>query len=101
MAGYIERAGSGTQAMFDFCREEGLPEPQFEQRGGSFVTTLWRDWMTQDMLAGYNLNERQMKVIIYLKIHQNITNTIYQSEFTSSKRTASRDLDEMMEKGII
>lgn len=101
LARYIERVGSGTQAMFDFCREEGLPEPQFEQRGGSFVTTLWRDWMTQDMLAGYNLNERQMKAIIYLKIHQNITNTIYQSEFTSSKRTASRDLDEMMEKGII
>ncbi len=39
---YIEKAGSGTQRMIDLCREAGLPEPQFEQRSGSFVITLWR-----------------------------------------------------------
>jgi len=27
---YIERVGSGTQAMIEFCREAGRPEPEFE-----------------------------------------------------------------------
>ena len=43
---YIERVGSGTQTMIELCREAGLPEPQFEQRSGFFVVTLWRDWLT-------------------------------------------------------
>lgn len=101
LARYIERVGSGTQTMIELCSEAGLPEPTFEQRGGSFVSTLWRDWLTPEVLAGYNLNERQMGAIVYLKAHQRITNSIYQSEFATSKRTASRDLDEMVAKGII
>jgi len=78
-----------------------LPEPDFVQRGGEFTITLWRDWLTDAVLAGYHLSERQMKAVTYLKIHQTITNSIYQSGFSSSKRTASRDLDEMITKGII
>ncbi|MDX9710725.1 MAG: ATP-binding protein [Trichloromonas sp.] len=101
LARYIERVGSGTQTMIELCSEAGLPEPTFEQRGGSFVTTFWRDWLTPEVLAGYNLNERQMGAIAYLKAHQRITNSIYQSEFATSKRSASRDLDEMVAKGII
>lgn len=81
--------------------DHDLPEPDFVQRGGEFTTTVWRDWLTPEVLAGYNLNERQLKAIDYLKIHQMITNTNFQTEFASSKRTASRDLDELMEKGII
>lgn len=101
LARYIEKAGSGTQRMIELCREAGLPEPGFELRAGSFVITLWRDWLTNDVLAGYKLNERQLKTVHYLKIHQTITNSIYQLEFESSKRTASRDLDNLITRGII
>lgn len=101
LARYIERVGSGTQTMIELCREAGLPEPQFEQRGGSFVITLWRDWLTPEVLAGYDLNERQLKAIDYLKIHQTITNSIYQLETVSSKRTASRDLEELIGKALL
>ncbi len=78
-----------------------LPEPDFAQRGGEFTTTVWRDWLTDEVLAGYHLNERQLRAVAYLKTHGSITNSTYQSEFTASKRTASRDLDEMMAKGIV
>ena len=98
---YIEKAGSGTQRMIQLCREAALPEPDFEQRAGSFVITLWRDWLTDEALAKLNLNERQLKVISYLKTHGVITNSGYQLEFKASKRTASRDLDEMLTKGIL
>ncbi len=65
------------------------------------VKSFWRDWLTDEVLAGYHLNDRQMGAIAYLKTHRSITNSTYQSEFTASKRTASRDLDEMMAKGIV
>jgi len=51
LARYIEKAGSGTQMMISLCREAGLPEPDFEQREGSFVVTLWRDWLTGRAMA--------------------------------------------------
>jgi predicted HTH transcriptional regulator len=101
LARYIERVGSGTQTMIELCREAGLPEPQFEQRGGFFVVTLWRDWLTHEVLTGLNLNERQLKAVAYLKTHREITNSVYQLEFTASKRTASRDLDDMIIRGIL
>lgn len=98
---YIERVGSGTQAMIALCRDADLPEPDFEQRQGFFVLTLWRDWLTDQVLAGLHLSERQTKAIGYLKTHRVITNSSYQSEFKASKRTASRDLEEMLAKGIL
>tara|TARA_B100001093_G_scaffold266619_1_gene255029 strand:- start:490 stop:1200 length:711 start_codon:yes stop_codon:yes gene_type:complete len=42
LARYMERAGSGTQTIIQFCKDLGLLEPLFEQRGGSFVITLFR-----------------------------------------------------------
>lgn len=41
-ARYIERAGTGTLDMIALCRNAGIPEPQFEQRGGQFVLTIRR-----------------------------------------------------------
>jgi len=42
-----------------------------------------------------------MRSIGYVKTHGKITNSIYQSEFEASKRTASRDLDDMVSKGVL
>jgi ATP-dependent DNA helicase RecG len=86
--------------MIELCREAGLPEPQFEQRGGSFVTTLWRDWLTSEVLAGYNLNERQMKAVTHIKVTGRITNSEYQELAGIIRKTAARDLDDLVEKGL-
>lgn len=98
---YIERVGSGTQTMISLCREAGLPEPQFDQRGGSFVTTIWRDWLTSEVLAAYNLNERQMKAMSYVKTRGRITNKEYREQTEVIIRTASRDLEVLVEKGLL
>lgn len=42
LAGYIERAGSGTLDMIAKLRGAGLPEPEFRQDGGIFVQALRR-----------------------------------------------------------
>lgn len=98
---YIEKAGSGTQRMIELCRSAGLPEPQFEQRSGSFVITLWRDWLTDKVLAELDLNNRQLQAVEYVKLHERITNAEYQRVTKAPQRTATRDLNELVQKGVL
>ncbi len=98
---YIERVGSGTQAMIELCREAGLPEPDFELRAGSFVITLWRDWLTAKVLAGFHLNERQIQGLTCLRVEGRLTSGRYQELTGVSRQTASRDLEDMVKKGIL
>lgn len=98
---YIEKAGSGTQRMIELCRSAGLPEPQFEQRSGSFVITLWRDWLTDKVIESLRLNDRQISGLKTLKVEQQITTMQYQRLVGCSRRTAARDLDELLDKGVI
>lgn len=98
---YIEKVGSGTQRMIELCRQAGLPEPNYELRAGSFVLTLWREWLTDKVLAGFNLNERQMKAIVCLKSKSRITNLEYQQITGAARKTAARDLGGLVEKGLV
>jgi len=95
LARYIEKAGSGTQRMIELCVEAGLPEPTYEQRNGSFVLTLWRDWLTQAAMASMGLTERQRHVVAHVKARGRIGNLEYCQLYKVSKPTASRDLDEL------
>ncbi len=101
LARYIEKAGSGTLDMIDRCARANLPPPAFEERAGQFVTTLWRDWLTDVLVASLELNDRQQRALIHLKSAIRIGNTKYQELFGVSKRTAHRDLAELVEKGIL
>ena len=86
--------------MITYCKEAGLPEPGFEQRGGQFVVTLWRDWLTESAMTELGLSERQMKAVRFVKEKGRITNTEYQKVTEILKRETSRDLKELVDKGI-
>lgn len=101
LARYIEKAGSGTQAIIRLCREAGLPEPDFEQRSGSFVTTLWRHWLTDEELGRFNLNDRQRQGIDFLRTRGRVTNAEYQELTGTTPKTAARDLTDLREKGLL
>jgi len=101
LARYIEKAGSGTLDMIDRCGEAGLPSPDFEERAGQFVTTIWRDWLTDEAISGLGLNERQVKAVAYVKIHARITNKDHRDLTGTIIRTASRDLEELVSKGVL
>ena len=101
LARYIEKLGSGTQAMIHSCLNAGLPEPEFEQRGNSFVVTIWRDWLTDETIQSLELNERQQQLVVYLKSNKSITNSQYQELSGASRSTAKRDLEDLVEKTII
>ena len=98
---YAEKVGTGTTDMIADCRAAGLPEPDFEQRGPHFVTILWRDWLTTEVLAGLNLNERQLQAVAFVKKNGRITNSEYQQLTGSTRKTAARDLLNLVEKGIL
>jgi len=98
---YAEKVGTGTTDMIADCRAAGLPEPDFEQRGPHFVVTLWRDWRTPEAIAELGLTERQKIAIAYTKTHGRITSREYQDLAGVSRQTASRDLDELVRKGVV
>jgi len=98
---YVEKAGTGTTDMISDCREAGLPEPDFEQRGPHFVVTLWRDWLTNKVLTELHLNDRQLQAVTYIKKTGKITNSDYQQITGASRKTSTRDLDSLVEKNVL
>ena len=78
LARYIEKYGTGTLMMIRESLAHALPEPDFTQRGGEFTITLWRDWLTAELMIQLDLNDRQRLALAYLKIHGKITNAEYQ-----------------------
>ncbi len=101
LAHYIEKYGTGTLMMVDECRRHGLPEPRFGQDGREFMVTLWRHWLTPERVAGLGLNDRQRQVLDLLRTRQRITNAEYQAAFDVAKRTAHRDLADLVGKGLL
>jgi ATP-dependent DNA helicase RecG len=101
LARYIEKAGTGTLDMIALFREAGLPEPDFRQDGGMFVQTLWRDWLTESVLAEMDLSERQKKAVAFVKTKGRITNADYQQLVGVSGKTATRDLADLVERGVL
>jgi ATP-dependent DNA helicase RecG len=101
LARYIEKFGTGTLMMIRESLAHALPEPDFAQRGGEFTIAVWRDWLTGEVLAGLHLNDRQRRALAYLKTHGKISNTEYQEVTKAIKKTATRDLNELKERGIV
>ncbi len=101
LAHYIEKIGYGTTQMITGCREAGLPEPEFAQSGGEFVVTLWRDWLTDAVLAKFGLNERQNMIITFLKSHARITNAECQNLTGAARKATSRDLGGLVDAGLL
>jgi len=98
---YVEKAGTGTTDMIADCREAGLSEPDFRQCGPHFVTTLWRDWLTEEKMGQLGLNERQRKAVGAFRRERRITNSLYQQIARASRPTAKRDLEDLVKKGVL
>ncbi len=87
--------------MISECHAVGLPEPTFEQNGAHFVTTIWRDWLTDAVMDELGLNERQRRAVLHIKQHGAITNAQYQVIADCSPRSALRGLATLVDAGIV
>ena len=101
LAHYIENIGTGTLDVIRHCQEANLPIPRFEQRGTQFVVTLWRDWLTDDVLSERGITTRQMLAIKEVKQAGRISNARYQELAGVTRKTAARDLDALVEVGVL
>lgn len=100
-AAYIEAWGHGTVKMVDECKKAGLPEPSFEEESGGMLVTFRKDVLTEEHLQKMNLNERQVKAVLYIKEKGSIVNSVYQSINSTTKKTATRDLADLITKEVI
>jgi ATP-dependent DNA helicase RecG len=101
MAGYIEAWGRGIEVMQEGCRGYGIPDPVIIEEEGGIEVTFLKDIYTEENLRQLNLNERQIKAILYIKDHRELTNTNYQTINKISKPVATRDLTDLVNRGLI
>lgn len=104
-----EKLGSGMQRMRDICGAEGAPYPKIEFTGIHFYITFKQSRRYLEM-AGKGkakeeqlaaLNERQRRFVEALRERKILTRIDYETTVKTSKRTAIRDLQDLVEKGII
>jgi ATP-dependent DNA helicase RecG len=98
---YVEKAGTGTTDMIADCRNAGLPEPDFEQRGPYFVVTVWRDWLTEEVMAKLGLNDRQVQAVAQIKSKGRISTSEYRDMVNISESTALRELRQLTKLGVL
>lgn len=100
-AAYIEAWGHGTVKMVDECKKAGLPEPNFEEESGGMLVTFRKDVLTEEYLQKLDLNERQIKAVLYIKEKGSIVSSVYQRINDTTSKTATRDLVDLVAKGIL
>ena len=100
-AGYIESWGRGIEKILTAFQEAGLPEPIFEESWGGVMVTFLKDIYTEEYLQNLNLSERQIKALLYVKKQGELTNANYQAINEISKPVATRDLTDLVNRGLI
>jgi len=95
--GFIDTWGRGTLKIINACKEAELPSPEIKEEFGGFTVTIFKDVLTEEQLKKLGINERQIKAVMYVKEHKNISNQKYQELYKVSKATATRDLTELVD----
>ena len=78
--------------MIRECEEAKIPKPVYYYNMSGFFVELKKDIYNDEYLRGLNLNERQIKAVLYVKEKGKISNKEYQELNTISKRTATNEL---------
>lgn len=97
-SGYIESWGRGTLKMMKECELAGLPLPTYFYDMLGFFVEFRKDIYNEKYLSDLGLNERQVKSIVFTNEKGTIDNKAYQEINLVSKRTATNELSELVEK---
>jgi len=100
-SGYVESWGRGIEKMTEQCTKAKLPPPIITNKGSDFWITFRKDIYNAVDLGLLGLSDRQVKAVMYVKEHGKITNLEYvEINKGITNRTALRDLDSIIEKGV-
>lgn len=100
-SGYIESWGRGIEKMMNYCLEAGIPAPTYFFEASDFLVEFRKDIYNEENLMSLGLNKRQVKAMLYTKEKGKITNSDYQELNAISKSTSTRDLSNLVDKGLI
>lgn len=100
-AGYVESWGRGTNKIISACIDAGLPEPVIEEDEGGLRVIFRKDIYNRDYLQKLNLNERQIKAILYAKETGQITNSAYQKLNAIGKSVSAAELQDLTDKKLL
>lgn len=98
---YIEQFGTGIRRIINDCQEAGVPEPEFESRAGAFRIVFRRVMSARRGSAGAGLNDRQKKALDYVVQQGRITRSEYEQVTQAPKRTAARDLADLVKRQVV
>jgi len=96
---FIEEWGTGTNRIIEECIKHGLPEPLFEEITGCLVVTFRKPPVLED-LEKLELKERQIQAVDHVVKKDSISNKEYQKLNQVAKYTATRDLTDLVRKGV-
>lgn len=101
LRGLMERIGRGTQKIIQSCVDQGLRQPQWDDRETGVTLTIWGPGSVQDNLA--SLNARQQALLDALKQDERIRPAEYRERFAGevSERQARRDLVALEKLGML
>jgi len=100
-SGYIESWGRGTLKIINECVQFGIPKPKYFYDMSGFWVEFRKDVFDMEYLKSLGLNERQIQAIKFVKVNGKITNSEYQANYGVARNTATRDLSELVAKGIL
>ena len=108
--GYMREQGEGIPRMFDVMEREGLYPPDFRMNAETIFSVTFRNtpiysrdtlrWLAQFEAMG--LNGNQTRLLAFAKEHNNrFTSRDYQKLVGIDIYTASKDIKELIRKGIV
>ena len=100
---YIEEYGNGIDRLLEEVKNHPLKPrmPEFADIKSAVIATLYKPDVRKFEMEAFDLNERQKKAIEYIKQYGKIDNKEYQTFCRTTKPTATRDLQELIEKNIL
>ncbi len=108
--GFMRELGEGIPRMHEVMEQEGLKPPEFRLEAGSIFTVVLYNtpvyspetlrWLQQ--YEKYNLTPNQKRLLAYAHAHGGtFTSRAYQKLVGIDIYTASRDIKDLMRKGIV
>ena len=85
----------------EFVQKAYLPNPTYESKNNQFRVTLWREKFSDHVLDTLGVSDRQRMGVNHVQEVGQITNAVYQEITTVARKTAARDLDDLVEKGVL
>lgn len=100
-AGWGEGLNLGVRAIYRIMRQNGLPDPVFDDLGGFFRVVLYGSLSDRVSKPYGQISEMQQKALAYLEKHETLTAPAYAKLIGYSHPTAIRYLNDLVAQGIL